>query len=398
MSEEAKSGVTIKLPRKAPIPVPWSVRWKEFRISVLPAAMFLLVTGAAYYIWQNTATSTGVTGIGEGVRSMISSPSSAKVQEILVRPYQMVNAGDPVAVVAPIDPRAELGLMQAELDLARLALQPSIAEENAMNFESIRIDLLRTKSELAIAKVNLQRLENQVQRNAPLFAEKLVSEDLYDLSVKTRDMFQVEVFEKSNAVAQIEKRLEELKVLGIPQTVTTNSSITTTLNHLYDLRVRIATNWLPVTLRAPIAGMVSGIFRQAGESAVEGELLMTINSPISDRVVAYLRQPYTVEPEVGLEVLMVTRERKPRRVVGTITQIGAQMEIITNALAFIRTGMLVDAGLPVVVSVPAESNIRPGEILDLTFRKPRNGSGVPGGLIQPLGQAADRRGQQMAIQ
>jgi hypothetical protein len=180
--------------------------------------------------------------------------------------------------------------------------------------------------------------------------------------------------------------------------VTTNSSITTTLNHLYDLRVRIATNWMPVTLRAPIAGMISGIFRHAGESTVEGELLLTINSPISDRVVAYLRQPYTVEPEIGLEVLMVTRERKPRRVVGAITQIGAQMEIITNALAFIRTGMLVDAGLPVVVSVPAESNIRPGEILDLTFRRPRNGSGVPSELIQPLGQAAHRRVQQMAIQ
>ena len=398
MSGEEKSSVTIKLPRTAPIPVPWSVRWKEFRIAVLPAVMFLLVTGSAFYIWQNTATSTGVTGIGEGERSMVSSPASATIQQILVQPYQMVNAGDPLAIIIPVDARAELGLMQAELDLARLALHPSIAEENAMNFESIRIDLLRTKSELAIAKVNLQRLENQVQRNAPLFAEKLVSEDIYDLSLKTRDMFQVEVFEKSNAVAQIEKRLEELKGLGIPQTVTTNSSITATLNHLYDLRVRVATNWMPVTLRAPIAGMVSGILRHAGESAVEGEILMTINSPVSDRVIAYLRQPYTVEPEVGLEVLMVTRERKPRRVVGEITQIGAQMEIITNALAFIRTGMLVDAGLPVVVSVPADSNIRPGEILDLTFRKSRNGSGVPSELIQPLGQAPPRRVQQMAIQ
>ena len=138
--------------------------------------------------------------------------------------------------------------------------------------------------------------------------------------------------------------------------------------------------------------------RQAGESAVEGEQLMTINALVSERVVAYLRQPYPIDPQVGLEVVMVTRERKPRRVLGAITQVGAQMEIITNSLAFIRQGSLVDAGLPIAVSVPADISIRPGEILDLTFRKPRNGSGTPVEAIQPLGQPAAGRGLQMAVQ
>jgi hypothetical protein len=137
--------------------------------------------------------------------------------------------------------------------------------------------------------------------------------------------------------------------------------------------------------------MVSGVNRQSGESAVEGELLVTINSLTSERVVAYLRQPYPIDPQVGLEVVMVTRERKPRRVMGSILQVGAQMEMITNALAFIRTGSLVDAGLPIVVSIPTGINVRPGEILDLTFRKPRaNGSGVSGELLQPLRSTAAR--------
>lgn len=231
-----------------PIPVPMSVRWKEFRISVLPIGVFLLVAASAFYIWRNTATSTGVAGIGEGVRSLVTSPRVATIDQVLVRPYQVVNAGDPLAIVTPVDPQAELGLLQAELDLARIALQPSVAEQNAMNFEGIRVDLWRTKAELGIAKVNLQRMENQVRRNAPLFAEKLVSEDIYDLSVKTRDMFQAEVTEKSNAVAQIEKRLGELESLGVPRAGLTNSMLAVTLSRLEALRLQIATNWAPITI------------------------------------------------------------------------------------------------------------------------------------------------------
>ena len=44
------------------------------------------------------------------------------------------------------------------------------------------------------------------------------------------------------------------------------------------------------------------------------------------------------------------------------------METITNSLAFIRQGSLVDAGLPVVVEIPKGMKIRPGEAVDLVFR------------------------------
>jgi multidrug resistance efflux pump len=398
MSDEQKRDVTIPLPRTEPIPVPWSVRWREFRMSALPVIVFLLVTGATVVIWQSTATSTGVAGVGEGVRSQITSPTVARIQSIMVRPYEMVNAGDPVAVVIPIDPSAGLGLLQADMDLARLTFQPSVAERNSMNFEQIRVDLLTTKAELEIAKVNLARFENQVRRNEPLFKEKLVSEDVYDLSLKTRDMFSAEVIAKSNAVAQIEKRLVELQSLGVPQAIAPDSALGTTIQRLEGLRTQLATNWAPITLRAPITGMVGSVARQAGESAVEGEILLTINALTSERVVAYLRQPYPIDPHVGQEVVMITRERKPRRLNGSIVQVGAQVEMITNALAFIRTGSLIDVGLPIVVSIPPEVSIRPGEILDITFRAAQPTGGFFRNLIPPAAPAAASNGREMAVQ
>ncbi len=360
----------------APVPIPWSVRWREFRVSLLPLIVFCAGAAVAVICWRQVGTSTGVAGIGEGIRSTVSTPFPAQLRELLVRPYQVVREGEPVAVIVPNDPRIEIDLLQVELDLARMQLQPSVAEENAMNFEQIRVDLWRTKAELAIAKVNLERAENQVRRNEPLFRDKLVSEDIYDLSAKTRDMYGVEVFEKSNAVAQIEKRVAELEVLGLPQTGATNLLTLHTLARLRALQSAVATNWAPITLRAPISGMVTSVSRREGENVIEGESLIGISSLYSERIVGYLRQPYPLQPDVGMEVVMTTRERKPRRFSGFISEIGAHVEIITNSLAFVRPGTLVDAGLPLIVNLPDDAQIRPGEIVDLSFRKPRSSDGA----------------------
>ena len=369
-----------------PVRTPWTVRWREFRVSALPLIVFCAGVVVAVFSWQQIGTSTGVTGMGEGVRSTVSSPFPARLHQLMVQPYQIVEVGDVVAVIMPNDPRVELDLLQMEFDLAQMQLQPSIAEENAMNFEQIRIDLLQNKADLAIAKVNLGLAENQVRRNAPLFKEKLVSEDIYDISLKTRDMYAAQVFEKSNAVAQIEMRLSELGILGLPQTGATNSLMLETLARLRALQAAAVTNWGPITLKAPISGMVTSISRRDGENLIQGEQIMILSSLNSDRVVAYLRQPYPVDPNPGMEVTMTTRERHPRKFSGAITEIGAHVEIITNALAFIRPGLLVDAGLPLIVSLPEGAHIRPGEIVDVSFRKP-----------DPNGGDSVRSGEQHAL-
>ncbi|HMJ88233.1 MAG TPA: hypothetical protein VK530_00370 [Candidatus Acidoferrum sp.] len=353
------------------------VRWREFRASVLPLLVFGAGTVAAVMFWRQVGTSTGMSGMGEGMRAAVSTPFPARLERLLVQPYQVVKAGDPIAVIVPNDPRIELGLLQSELNLARIELQPTIAEDNAMNFEQIKVDLLNTKAELAIARVNHKRLENQVRRQEPLFKEKLVSEDLYDLAVQTRDMFAAEVMERSNAVAQIEKRIGELEVLGTPRAGTTNSILATTLARLRALQSSVATNWAPITLTAPIDGMVTYVARRDGENVIEGESIVWIGSQHADRVIGYLRQPYPMQPEVGLDVMMTTREREPRRFAGVITEIGAQVEVITNALAFVKPGMLVDAGLPVIISLPKNAPLRPGEIVDLSFKKARLNGDAP---------------------
>jgi hypothetical protein len=66
-----------------------------------------------------------------------------------------------------------------------------------------------------------------------------------------------------------------------------------------------------------------------------------------------------------MRVTVVTRAGSRQQFSLSVTHIGAQVEVITNVLAFVHQGTLVDVGLPIVMDLPVHSRIRPGELVDL---------------------------------
>ena len=257
-------------------------------------------------------------------------------------------------------------------------------EQNALDFERLRFELLRTKSELATAKVEWQRADNQVRRQTPLYKEKLVSEDLYDLSAKTRDSVEAEVREKSNAVAQMERRLEELRPIGEPRARAGNRSgggiagesdgTASSGGHELGSDHSDGTDYGDGQF-----GPTPGWRACARGRALGLDLFATLGT---GRWV--LRQPYPIRPEVGMQARLTTREWKRRRYIGTVSQVGAQLEFITNSLALLRPGTLVDSGLPVVIDLTPDARVRPGEILDIDIRRsPVITQAVPSGRSTP---------------
>jgi multidrug resistance efflux pump len=350
------------------IPTPFSTIWREVRIRVIPLVTFVGVGIACYYLWGQMGRGSSVPGVGEGVRSTVASPYVGILQQVYVEPFQWVEQGQPLARIAPTDPQAKLDLLQSELQLTRIRLEPSQSDQNAMNYERLRIEWLSLKTELAMAQANLVRAESQFQMNDALIKDKLVSREIYAISLGDRNVYQAEITTKSNAIVEIESRMKQLRSLGEPQSPGTNPNTIELIARLESRLAAAETNWSPITLTAPISGMVQVIYRHSAEYVVEGEPLMTINSGRSERVIAYLRQPYPLDPEVGMEAEILTRTRKPQRFMSKISEIGAQIEMITNSLAFIKQGSMVDEGLPVVFPVPMDAHIRPGEIVDVILK------------------------------
>ena len=351
-----------------PIPIPASAVWREIRIRIFPILFFLVVVTAAVLLWSNMPKSGNFRGVSEGLRSVVTSPRIGLLQHLEVQPFQWVEAGDPLLIILPIDPDAQLDLLQSELQLTRLRLEPSIADQNALNFEQVRVDALRLKQELAMAKVNLERAESALKRNDALIKEQLVSRDIYELSLRDRDFYQAELKEKTASLQQIESRLGQLRSLGEPESPGTNPLTTSLIERLEKRIATVETNWNPITLLAPISGRVHMIARQESEFVVEGEPLVMIASPHSDRIVAYMRQPFTFDPQPGMEVQVLSQNQQRQKFTSKIMQVGAQLEAITNALAYVQQGALVDMGLPIILSVPSQVQLRPGETVSIVLQ------------------------------
>lgn len=348
------------------IPLSSRVLWQTVRMRVVPPLVLLAVAAGIFWQWSQMNPG-GVPGIAEGHRSSVASPVHAYIAELKVQPYQHVEAGDPIVVLRPADPRTKLDLLQLELQIARIEQEPSLAEQNALDFERLRVEESRLKQELAVAEVELRRAESALARNKLLLQEKLVSDDGYELSLRDRDASATEIKEKTKSLTQIQDRMSALGRFGEPDRAGSNSLPTASALALHE-KLRAATEDLQtVVLTAPISGMVHGIDRQPGDFVPEGELIFVVYGTRSDRVLTYLRQPYPIEPQVGMKVEVVTRDYHRQKFLAEVSQVGAQLETITNSLAFLRPGALVDVGLPVVVALPAEAKVRPGETVDVGF-------------------------------
>jgi multidrug resistance efflux pump len=367
----------------APIPTPLSARWREFRTRILPILIFVGGLGVIALFWSNHNRQATMQGIGESIRASVSAPQSVRVLEWLVTPHTIVAAGTPLVVVAPADARAEFDRLNSLVEMARIRSQSSLAQDNAMNYERIRIELLKTKSELAIARVKLDQAERDVTRNTPLYQEKLVTQDIYELGVNLRDALKAEVEEKTRAIAQIEGRLENLRSIGEPE-AGRNPDAERWLAELEQAHSAAIKSLEAHTLVAPISGMVSLPLRQAGEFVLEGDLLLTIDSVRAEKIVAYLRQPYRFDPEVGMTVRVTTRTFQRQAFVSHILQVGAQVEVLTNALAIFRPGSQVDAALPLFVPVPQDITIRPGEIVDVIISSSDAATTIPAGQAKSM--------------
>ena len=120
----------------------------------------------------------------------------------------------------------------------------------------------------------------------------------------------------------------------------------------------------PIKLTVHMDGTVSTIHHRSGEAVMAGEPIITLTSVSSDRIVGYVRQPLTFQPKVGMKVEV--RARSQDRCVGEaeVLEVGSQMEPISAALTT-PANHLHEIGLPVLVSVPRDQKLLPGEIVDL---------------------------------
>jgi multidrug resistance efflux pump len=344
-----------------PIPTPAANKWREFRIQVVPVIVFVASVIAAVYLWKTSIASTSLQAMAESPQAQVTSSHPGTLLQVKVSQYQQVKRGEAVAVLLPVDTRAPLSAMQSELNLLKTRLNP---QRNAMDFQRLRLEVLLQKVQLATDQVTLRRAESEFERNSKLYADKLVSQELFELSERDRDIARVEVQEKTKLIAELERNLGSIGDSGMEKpSDETAAIIKAQEERLKDIEAILG----PITLTSPIDGVVSFIYRQAGENVRDGEPIMAITGSEPNRLTGYLRQPLPSDLRTGIPVEVRTRSLSPVLCRAAIMNIGPRLEPITNSLASARPGLPPELGLPIEFNMPSGLKVRPGEIVDLVI-------------------------------
>ncbi len=376
-----------------PIPTPPALRLREWRIRLLPALVFAASLGTCVWLWTQHLYAPALVGEVEARRAHVVSVQPGTLARLNVKPYEEVRIGHPVAEVLICDPRyleSSLGVVKAEAEVLRLQLDPLVTQERfKVDFERLRLELLNQKVQLATAEIELRYAEAEYDRVVALHrgGEAVASQADLDLALRERDKWREEIASRAGTVRQIEANVASLRA---SRPVTTDSPIPESWQAavaLQEQRLKqVLAEFGPVTLLAPIAGMVSTVYRQSGENVAAGEPIVTITATHSEQIRAFLLPGSRFTPPINTVVEVSTRS-VPRAVAyGRVLHVAGHMDLITSSLVLSATprtpGSYTEAapvqnpgtgfgalpiGRPLAVSVPESLQLIPGEQVDLRF-------------------------------
>ncbi len=352
------------------IPIPWRERWRQVRLRFVPAVLLIAVVFVLALLWKDYAAAPGLVGQAEAIPANVSCYKPGMLAQLFVNRFQKVKAGDAVGQVLVTDPKilaASLAVIEAEIDMLRVTMQPIAAKQRiAMDYSQLRLDWMRQRAQLAMARANLQFAEVDFHRTEELFKDKIVSERAYDQAKTSQGRLQNEVDELARLVEEQGRNLEQLQLTNTVEISKVTDEPLRAAIAAQDSKLRLTEAELsPITLRASADGMVNVIYHRVGEAVTVGEPIVSIAPFDTVRIIGYLRPPLLAEPKLGARVEV--RTRGPRGQVGAaeVIEVGTQFEPLPLALQIPVRLATTELGLPLYISVPSNLKIRPGELVDL---------------------------------
>ncbi len=341
----------------------------------LPPLVFVAVSAVAVSIWIQYAAAPNVTGQVETVQANLTSAKAGQLTQFHAGLNQPVHAGDVLAVLVP-DPKVlerSLAVIRAEIEQTRLGITPTFTRERIeYQVENYRLRELEARTRLAQARIRRQYTEGQFKRVAGLYhgdTNDVVSLNAYEIARRDADSARAEVEEETHVLTNIQDTLQGFGELTRPLAAPADA-IQAAIN-VEEKKLDLAEAELgPTPLVAPIDGVISVILHRDGENVSAGDAIVTITATAATRIVAYVPQPMSVEPVVGMPVKVTSRSLRRATGIGRVESVGAWMGPTKPVLLpQPASQQFVQIGLPVWVSVPPGLKVRPGELVALDFNR-----------------------------
>ena len=348
------------------IPSPASLKWREFRYNFMPAAVFLVVCVFAVVLWKDRVAIPQMVGEVELLASTAVTGENGMIVELKVDRFSRVSKGDPIAEIRTSDPdsiRVRLDAITADLRVLQTRLSQD-QQRILQSYEQLRLNLYEERVALATAKVELDLANSELRRSTKLFEDKIMSQTLYDEAVAIAKSREAEVSERTLLVEEITRGLENLSPDGANEFNTSVGRAIEAAIAAEEKKLKQARK--SVTIRAPIGGIITEVFHQPGERVLEGDEIATVVSTTPRHIIGYVRQPVNIDPQPGDAVEVRSRSDRNKVGIAKVLKVGEAIEPISKRLV-IQESIGSRAGLPLLVSVPEDIGLIPGEVVDLAL-------------------------------
>lgn len=358
-----------------PIPIPWRTRWRQIRIHLLPVLVFLAALAVVAYLWDQELTPATMSGEVYAASSDISAPRPGTIESLLVEPFDYVEAGQIIAYIRPLPPEqvaASLGVLSAEVELARLGSAGPLPDlhRNLHNRRSTYQDWLEARARLASLRVRMNQAEREFRRLDNLRSKQFISESAYDEARSGYEALRAEVAEVEELVSTLEVFIQDAGAHDGIGDAAFEATLRWQEARLRELEAELE----PWPVYAPISGVVTGVAPESGSTILregvfvrEGDAIMKIRSHQPEYIIGYARLPVVRPPEEGAGIEVIRRGGRRQSATATVVKVGSHFEPLGPA--FRRPfGDLEERAMPILISLPADLDLRPGEIVDLYIR------------------------------
>jgi multidrug resistance efflux pump len=362
-----------------PIPHSASQRWREFRFKGVPLLLFAAALVTVVVLWRTAWTPTAFVGEVQSTEATVRSEKPGLLLDLTIDDLQTVTNRQVLGRVQMNSPEAaaaQIAAMKTDLQVMRVRMTQD-QHRNDLGYQEARLDLQLRKLELASAQIRLQQAEGEFTRMSELHKDRYVpagatqlrNEFGFDVAVRDRDLLRKEVEDKAQAVTELERGLEQLRPQGA---LGNNPAVNDAIDAAIAAQEKLFKETVgSVTLRAPIAGMVKRVYRHSGENVIAGEPLVEIGSDKPERILGFVRQPIVFRPQVGDPVEVRKRGNKRQVGLATVIRVGTQLQLFTQPLRVRGFDASMERGLPVLLTVPENLELNPGETVDLVPQRSR---------------------------
>ncbi|HUT10023.1 MAG TPA: HlyD family efflux transporter periplasmic adaptor subunit [Thermoguttaceae bacterium] len=389
------------MPSTNRIRTPWRHKLRRFSQSVMPVLCFLVCLAVLLWFWNRQGQVSNAVGAVEPVRLDIAALTDGTLlplQELPNGEWQLLDVVRKNEVIARLDDRAAREAVQAlrqevvslekELDATEAQAMSDEydrrhdhhrhATELACQIERYRLEVLNRRALIEENRIEVQRIGALLEYLEPLggtpgdVALQIADYQLqHDLAAKRFEENTTAFHEAQEQWKAAVQRQKTNPPVETPDTDMLLAPIRASIGAQEALIRELEAEIDALEIRAPVNGSICAIYYRPGQHVRAGEPILTIAADTDRKyVMSYIPREQYFRPTIGMTVDVRVRAPGSLPVTAEVDQVGSQIEPLPLHLVRdpTRSPNMPEWGLPVRILLPSGFDVRPGELVDISFK------------------------------